>query len=84
MISLYFLGIAIAIVAALVLKRTLYSGEPVPFVMELPNYRIPTVSSVLHLIWDKAKDFLQRAFSVIFIATIVVWFCNHSISISRS
>ena len=74
MISLYFLGIAIAIVAALVLKRTLYSGEPVPFVMELPNYRIPTVSSVLHLIWDKAKDFLQRAFSVIFIATIVVWF----------
>ncbi|MGM9868547.1 MAG: ferrous iron transport protein B [Sodaliphilus sp.] len=74
MISLYFLGIAIAIVAALVLKRTIYSGEPVPFVMELPNYRIPTAFSVLRLIWDKTKDFLQRAFSVIFIATIVVWF----------
>lgn len=74
MISLYLLGIVVAIIAAFVLKATIYRGEPVPFVMELPNYRIPTAVSVLRLIWDKGKDFLQRAFSVIFIATIVVWF----------
>ena len=74
MISLYLMGIVVAIAAALLLKRSVYSGEPVPFVMELPNYRIPTFTSVLRLIWDKSKDFLQRAFSVIFIATIVVWF----------
>ncbi|MDO4971850.1 MAG: ferrous iron transport protein B [Bacteroidales bacterium] len=74
MISLYLLGIVVAIIAAFVLKATIYRGEPVPFVMELPNYRIPTTSSVFRLIWDKGKDFLQRAFSVIFIATIVVWF----------
>lgn len=74
MISLYLLGILMAIIVALVLKNTIYRGEPVPFVMELPNYRIPTAISVLRLIWDKGKDFMQRAFSVIFIATIVVWF----------
>ncbi|MEE0454034.1 MAG: ferrous iron transport protein B [Sodaliphilus sp.] len=74
MISLYLLGFLMAIIVALVLKNTIYRGEPVPFVMELPNYRIPTAVSVLRLIWDKGKDFMQRAFSVIFIATIVVWF----------
>lgn len=74
MISLYLLGILMAIIVALVLKNTIYRGEPVPFVMELPNYRIPTAVSVLRLIWNKGKDFMQRAFSVIFIATIVVWF----------
>ena len=74
MISLYLLGILMAIIVALVLKNTIYRGEPVPFVMELPNYRIPTAVSVLRLIWDKGKDFMQRAFSVIYIATIVVWF----------
>lgn len=74
MISLYLLGILMAIIVALVLKNTIYRGEPVPFVMELPNYRMPTAVSVLRLIWDKGKDFMQRAFSVIFIATIVVWF----------
>lgn len=74
MVSLYLLGILMAIIVALVLKNTVYKGEPVPFVMELPNYRIPTATSVLRLIWDKGKDFMQRAFSVIFIATIVVWF----------
>lgn len=74
MISLYLLGILMAIIVALVLKNTIYRGDPVPFVMELPNYRIPTAVSVLRLIWDKGKDFMQRAFSVIFIATIVVWF----------
>ena len=74
MISLYLLGIVMAVVVALALKTTVYRGEPVPFVMELPNYRIPTAGSVLRLIWDKGKDFMQRAFSVIFIATIVVWF----------
>ncbi len=74
MISLYLLGILMAIIVALVLKNTIYRGEPVPFVMELPNYRIPTAVSVMRLIWDKGKDFMQRAFSVIFIASIVVWF----------
>ena len=74
MISLYLLGILMAIIVALVLKNTIYRGEPVPFVMELPNYLIQTAVSVLRLICDKGKDFMQRAFSVIFIATIVVWF----------
>ncbi|MDO4510803.1 MAG: ferrous iron transport protein B [Bacteroidales bacterium] len=74
MISLYLLGIGMAIATALVMKTTLYRGEPVPFVMELPNYRVPTAISVLRLIWDKGKDFVQRAFSVIFVATIMVWF----------
>ncbi|MBQ6274902.1 MAG: ferrous iron transport protein B [Oscillospiraceae bacterium] len=74
MTGLYLLGICIAILAALLFKNTLFRGEAVPFVMELPNYRLPSPRSVLQLLWEKAKDFLQRAFSVILIATIVVWF----------
>ncbi len=74
MASLYGIGIVVGIVVALVLKRTLFRGEPVPFVMELPNYRLPLAKNVLRLLWDKARDFLQRAFTVIFLASIVVWF----------
>ena len=74
MIELYLLGICVSILVALLFKRTLFKGEAVPFVMELPNYRLPSPRSVLQLLWEKAKDFLQRAFSVILIATIVVWF----------
>ncbi len=74
MTGLYLLGILIAILVALLFKNTLFKGEAVPFVMELPNYRLPSPRSVLQLLWEKAKDFLQRAFSVILIATIVVWF----------
>ncbi len=74
MIGLYFLGIAVGIIAAFVMKNTAFKGEAVPFVMELPNYRMPGVKNVARLLWDKAKDFLQRAFTVIFIATIVIWF----------
>ncbi len=72
--GLYVLGIIAGILVALLYKETLFKGEPVPFVMELPNYRMPGAKNVLWLLWEKAKDFLQRAFSVIFIATIVVWF----------
>lgn len=74
MIGLYFLGIIMAILAALLMKSTLFRGEAVPFVMELPNYRMPGAKNVGHLLWDKAKDFLQRAFTVIFVATILIWF----------
>lgn len=74
MIALYVLGIVIGIIAALISKKTIFKGEAVPFVMELPNYRFPSPKNVLHLLWDKAKDFLQRAFTIILIATIVVWF----------
>ena len=74
MTGLYLLGILVGILVAIVFKRTLFKGEAVPFVMELPNYRLPSPRSVLQLLWEKAKDFLQRAFSVILIATIVVWF----------
>lgn len=74
MTGLYILGIVVGILVALLYKETLFRGEPVPFVMELPNYRMPAPKNVLWLLWEKAKDFLQRAFSVIFIATIVVWF----------
>ena len=74
MVELYLLGIAFGILAALALRRTLFKGEAVPFVMELPNYRLPSPRSVLQLLWQKARDFLQRAFSVILVATIVVWF----------
>ncbi len=74
MTGLYLLGILLGILAALVFKKTLFQGEAVPFVMELPNYRLPSLRNVLQLLWEKAKDFLQRAFSVILIATIVVWF----------
>ncbi len=74
MTGLYFLGIVLAILAALIYKKTLFQGEAVPFVMELPNYRLPGAKNVLQLMWEKAVDFLQRAFSVILLATIVVWF----------
>ena len=74
MISLYLLGILIGILAALIMNKTAFRGKPVPFVMELPNYRMPGLKSVALLLWEKAKDFLQRAFSVILIATVVVWF----------
>ena len=72
--GLYLLGITMGILVALLYKKTLFRGEAVPFVMELPNYRLPSARNVLQLLWEKAKDFLQRAFSVILIATIVVWF----------
>lgn len=74
MIGLYVLGILCGILMALLLRRTLFSGEPVPFVMELPNYRMPGAKNVAQLLWEKAKDFLQRAFTVIFVATILIWF----------
>ncbi|MBQ9263549.1 MAG: ferrous iron transport protein B [Clostridia bacterium] len=72
--GLYFLGIVMGVLVAMLYKKTLFKGEAVPFVMELPNYRLPSPRNVLQLLWEKAKDFLQRAFSVILIATIVVWF----------
>ena len=74
MIALYLIGIIVGILAALCLKNTMFKGEPVPFVMELPNYRLPSAKSVLLLMWDKAKDFLTKAFTIIFLASIVVWF----------
>lgn len=74
MISLYFTGIIVAILFALLLKGTAFKGEPVPFVMELPNYRLPSFKSVKQLMWEKAKDFLTKAFTVIFVASIIIWF----------
>jgi ferrous iron transport protein B len=74
MVCLYLLGIIFGILMALLLKKTAFKGEAVPFVMELPNYRLPSLRNVLQLLWEKAKDFLERAFSVILIASIVVWF----------
>ncbi len=74
MIGLYLLGILLGILMALLLKGTVFQGKPVPFVMELPNYRLPSAKSVCLLLWEKARDFLQRAFTVIFTATIVIWF----------
>ncbi len=74
MILLYFGGIVMAILMALLMRHSVFKGEAVPFVMELPNYRMPGAKNVGHLLWDKAKDFLQRAFTVIFIATLVIWF----------
>lgn len=74
MVGLYFLGIIIGIFMALIFKSSIFKGEPVPFVMELPNYRMPGLKNVAQLLWEKAKDFLQRAFTVIFIATMVIWF----------
>ncbi len=74
MIGLYVSGIALAVVMALLLKNTAFRGNPVPFVMELPNYRLPSLKSVMLLMWDKARDFLQRAFTVIFVATLIIWF----------
>ncbi len=74
MILLYAAGIVTGVLSALILNRTAFRGNPIPFVMELPNYRFPSAKSVGRLMWDKAKDFIQRAFSVIFIATIIIWF----------
>ena len=74
MLGLYLLGILVGILAALVMKGTAFRGKPVPFVMELPNYRLPSLKNVGLLLWEKARDFLQRAFTVIFLATIVIWF----------
>ena len=74
MIALYFGGMVVGILMALLLKSTLFRGNPVPFVMELPNYRFPSVKSVLLLMWEKAEDFLTRAFTVIFMATVIIWF----------
>lgn len=74
MVGLYVVGILIGILVAIIIRKTLFKGEAVPFVMELPNYRMPALKNVLQLLWEKAKDFLQRAFTVIFVATIVIWF----------
>lgn len=84
MIGLYFVGIVIGILFALLLKSSAFKGEAVPFVMELPNYRLPGVKNVTQLLWEKSKDFLQRAFTVIFLATMVIWFLqNFSLNLSR-
>ena len=77
MVGLYFLGILIGVLMALVSKNVAFKGEAVPFVMELPNYRMPGAKNVLRLLWDKSKDFMQRAFTVIFVATIVIWFLQN-------
>ena len=74
MVGLYFGGMAVGVLAALLMRKSLFSGEAVPFVMELPNYRMPGAKNVAQLLWEKAKDFLQRAFTVIFVATIIIWF----------
>ena len=74
MISLYIFAIIVGILVAYILRKTLFKGEPVPFVMELPNYRLPKMKSVFKLLWDKAKDFITKAFTIIFVATIVIWF----------
>jgi ferrous iron transport protein B len=74
MIGLYVMGIVFGVVSGLIMKKSLFKGVPVPFVMELPNYRFPSVKTVLILMWEKAKDFIQRAFTVIFVAAIVIWF----------
>ena len=77
MIGMYFIGIIVGIIMSFIFKKTLFKGEPVPFVMELPNYRMPGAKNVVHLLWEKAKDFLQKAFSIIFIATILIWFMQN-------
>jgi len=74
MIGLYIMGMILGILVALIMKKTAFRGNPVPFVMELPNYRLPSLKSVMLLLWDKAKDFLERAFTIIFVATIIIWF----------
>lgn len=77
MVILYFTGIVVGILMALLSKNTVFKGEAVPFVMELPNYRMPGAKNVMNLLWDKAKDFLQKAFSIIFLATVLIWFLQH-------
>lgn len=88
MVLLYFTGILVGILVAFISKSTVFKGEAVPFVMELPNYRLPSAKTTVHLLWEKAKDFLTRAFTVIFIATIVIWFLksfnSHLVFISDS
>ena len=74
MIGIYVIGIALGVFSAFMMKKTIYRGAPVPFVMELPNYRFPSLKTVLLLLWDKAKDFIRRAFTIIFLATIAIWF----------
>ncbi|MDO5358299.1 MAG: ferrous iron transport protein B [Slackia faecicanis] len=74
MIALYVMGMVVGVLVALVLKRTAFKGDPVPFVMELPNYRLPSLGNMGRLVWDKAKDFLTRAFTIIFLASVVIWF----------
>jgi len=74
MSSLYLLGILFGILSGFIMEKTIFKGEPIPFVMELPNYRFPSAKSVFQLCWEKAKDFLQRAFTVIFVATVIIWF----------
>ena len=86
-LSLYLLGMVVGVLYALALKRLKFHGEPVPFVMELPNYRLPSAKSVARLVWDKAKGFIQKAFTVVFIATLVVWFLqtfDASLSVAES
>ena len=77
MVLLYFGGIVVGVLAALLLKSTVFQGEAVPFVMELPNYRLPGLKNVAQLLWEKARDFLPKAFTVIFAATIVIWFLQN-------
>ena len=74
MSGLYVLGIVVGILIAFLYRGTLFKGEPVPFVMELPNYRFPSFKSVLLLMWEKARDFLERAFTIIFLASMIIWF----------
>ena len=74
LVGIYLLGIMIGILYALITRKTVFKGNPIPFVMELPNYRLPTAKNTLHLMWEKAKDFLHRAFTVIFIASLIIWF----------
>lgn len=81
MCALYLGGIVIGILVALLYRKTLFRGDAVPFVMELPNYRLPGLKNVMQLLWEKAKDFLQKAFTVIFLATICIWFCRNLIFI---
>lgn len=77
MVGLYFLGIFVGVITAIIFKGTMFRGEAVPFVMELPNYRMPGAKNVAQLLWEKAKDFLQRAFTVIFVATVAIWFLQN-------
>lgn len=74
MLLMYVMGIVIGIVSASIMSRTKFKGNPIPFVMELPNYRMPSAKSVAYLMWDKAKDFITKAFTVIFAATVIIWF----------
>lgn len=77
MVGLYVLGILMALIQAIIMKRSVFKGEAVPFVMELPDYRMPSAINVVRLLWEKSKDFITRAFSVILVATLVVWFLTH-------